>query len=474
MFLFRAVVVLPRRCSNPPPSRLPRLLYSRAQGPHSQHGACSWLSYSRRKEPGAGVRRGDGVGHLRLHDDGRVGAGPAAAARCAHWHPHARPVRLAVAAGDMHRGGSIDCIRGGCCVGGGRGCSRSGGRARAAPSSACHPRYHPRLERPAGRRVLPRSGRPLLGPQPLEPFHARRVREHEEGIAAGDARVCDSCQALRDSTARPPLRLPHVRRSAVALVGPAAAALQCGPHAAARRGQGDEQGAVAASALSSGARGPSTLYHFEPLTPDADHIPDPSSNLSLNSLTLPRRGSASTRSAPAARPSRPGCSPSAPHSPGSSAPHASPSEGPSVRARPSSTRRRYGGRHRESGRSSRLRRSSPRAPSRLPTSSRSPRPILCELRCAAARAERAYQKRWQGRSPSQLVWCSVQESQLSKETNKIGSDCSTACYLHNHRDTPHIVIGHRSPCMPQNIVFFAMVGYGSAGISCVIKVCSAT
>ena len=143
---------------------------------------------------------------------------------------------------------------------------------------------------------------------------------------------------------------------------------------------------------------PSSYITLNLRTPEADRIPDPSSNPNPNSLTLPRRGSASTRSAPVAPPSRPGCSPSAPHSPGSSAPHASPSEGPSVRARPSSTCRRYGGRHRESGRSSRLRRSSPQAPSRLPTSSRSPRPVLCELRCAAAGAPaRAYPRR-RGRS----------------------------------------------------------------------------
>ena len=164
---------------------------------------------------------------------------------------------------------------------------------------------------------------------------------------------------------------------------------------------------MAAGALSSGALRPSTRYiTLNLLTPEADRIPEPGSNLNPNSLAVPRRGSASTRSALAALPSRQGCSPSAPHSPGSSAPHASPSEGPSVRARPSSTRRRYGGRHRGSGRSSRSRRSSPRAPLRLPTSSRSPRLILCELRCAAAGAPaRAYQRRWRGRSPSQLVCC---------------------------------------------------------------------
>ena len=143
---------------------------------------------------------------------------------------------------------------------------------------------------------------------------------------------------------------------------------------------------------------PLYLRTFGP--PAAGCALDPSSALSLNSLALPRCGSASTRSARAAPSSRPGCSASAPHWPGSSARHGTPSEGPpSVRARPSSTRPRYGGRHTGSARSSRSRRSLPRAPSRLSTSSRSPRPIVCKLRCAAAPA-RAYQRRsgWRGRS----------------------------------------------------------------------------
>jgi len=71
---------------------------------------------------------------------------------------------------------------------------------------------------------------------------------------------------------------------------------------------------VAAGALSSGALRPSTRYiTLNLLTPEADRIPEPGSNLNPNSLAVPRRGSASTRSALAALPSRQGCSPSAPH-----------------------------------------------------------------------------------------------------------------------------------------------------------------